>query len=822
MDNGRALAGPREGVSLHTEEERLGSGTTRNERNGDDEGSVLKRKMTRLLLNRVIRSAILIGTVCAMPWLVSGQTASAAASPSKPADLGWPRQYDDGTATLVVYQPQVDSWKDGRRLVARFAVALIPTKTAKTVYGAMIVEADSLVDKASRTVQVANFEVRDVRYPAAKDDAENKRWGELTARLWPKQPVSIALSRILAYLDTSQVKARQTNVSMDPPSILVSYQPSALVIIDGEPITLDIEKTNLQKIVNTNWDLFIDKKSGLHYLRDGKSWLSAKGLNEAWSPAKKMPDDFAKLPDTEPYKEVKQTAADPVPPTSVPLILVVKKPSELLVLAGEPSFVPVQGTALAWIANTDSDLFYSKADQSFYFLTSGRWFRTKDLRSSKWEAATTSLPEDFKKIPANHPRAHVLAAVPGTRAAEEAVIEASIPQTATIDRRSATAKVEYLGEPEFVEIPGTTVLYAKNSPNDILRIGDQYFLCLEGVWFLSASAKGPWEVADKIPQEIYSIPPSSPKYNVTYVEVYDATSTSVTYGYTSGYSGVTISFGVAMWGTGYYYPPYYAYGMYPYPIYWPCPYYTYGMSAWYNPATGFYGRGSAVYGPYGGYGRAAAYNPSTGGYAWGRSAWGPYGAAAQGGFYNPNTGAWGGSARATNGYQAWGTSVVGKGDQWARTASYADSRGAVGVAQGSGGGKAIAAAGSGGSGFAARTGSGDVYAGRDGNVYKRENGQWYQNSGSGSWNSVDRPGSSAQQARVDQARSSAAGMDRSSFEGRSGSGWNQGTGQQMNRDAAARDRGNVNTQRSSGYSRSGGGGGGGWASRGGGFGGRRR
>jgi len=36
------------------------------------------------------------------------------------------------------------------------------------------------------------------------------------------------------------------------------------------------------------------------------------------------------------------------------------------------------------------------------------------------------------------------------------------------------------------------------------------------------------------------------------------------------------------------------------------PYHTYGAAAWYNPATGFYGRGAVAYGPYGGYGRAAA------------------------------------------------------------------------------------------------------------------------------------------------------------------------------------------------------------------------
>ena len=41
------------------------------------------------------------------------------------------------------------------------------------------------------------------------------------------------------------------------------------MIIDGQPIPLDIEGTDLQKLVNTNWDLFLDKKAGRYYLRDG-------------------------------------------------------------------------------------------------------------------------------------------------------------------------------------------------------------------------------------------------------------------------------------------------------------------------------------------------------------------------------------------------------------------------------------------------------------------------------------------------------------------------------------------------------------------------
>jgi hypothetical protein len=409
----------------------------------------------------------------------SGGSATPAADTLAP-DPGWPRQFSDGTTKLVVYQPQVDNWKYFRRLDGRFAVALTPKKSGQTYFGTVRIEADSLVDLGSRTVAVTNFTVADTQYPSVKDAAEVKALADLTGKLFPTLPINVSLDRVLAYMDTSQIKARETAVLLEPPPILVATQPAVLVIIDGEPVLYDIEKTNLQKIVNTNWDLFFDKNAKRYYLRNGKSWLSAKALTEGWKVEKKLPRDFRKLPDTDAYKEIRATAASPQTPSVAVLVLVAHKPTELIVVNGAPSFQPVADTLLMWVANTECDLFYNTTDRNYYFLTSGRWFRTPELGGGKWVAATTTLPVDFKKIPLNHPRAHVLASIPGTRQAEEAVLKASIPRTATINRKAAKAEVQYIGDPEFEGIKGTKVSYARNTPNDVLKIGDLYYLCLEG------------------------------------------------------------------------------------------------------------------------------------------------------------------------------------------------------------------------------------------------------------------------------------------------------------------------------------------------------
>ena len=596
------------------------------------------------------------------------------------ADPGWPRKYTGGQVSLVLYQPQVDEWKDFKSLKARCAVALTVSKNAQPVWGVLSMESGTVVDPEARTVTFVGFRVTDVHFPAAKDESQAGQWKALATKLLPANPTTMAIERVLAYMDRQPVSTRQTAVLLEPPAILVSPQPAALVIIDGEPVPVGIDGTSLQKIVNTNWDLFYDKKESRYYLRDGNVWLSAKSLGDAWPATLKLPKDFTKLPATAQYQDVRHAAAKPHKPSGVKLVLVVNKPSELIVIVGNPALQPIQNTNLMWVTNTECDLFFDNKDKHYYFLTSGRWFRSSELKSQTWVAATNALPEDFKKISPGHPRAHVLAAVPGTHQAEEAVLNASIPETATIDRKSIKAEVKYVGDPRFEQIANTQVSYAANTPNDVLRFEDRYYLCLNGVWLVSAAANGPWQAADEIPDEIYKIPPSSPKYNVTYVTIYNSTPDTVIYGYTAGYTGIYVGHGVAMWGTGYYYPPYYSVGNGPLPVYWPCPYYTYGSSAWYNPATGTYLRGSARYGPFGGYARAAAYNPATGAYDWGRTVWGPYGPAA--------------SDHAANAYLSWGRSVVDKPKPAARA-------------------------------LAAKSSAGDVYAGTDGNAYKRnQSGQW--------------------------------------------------------------------------------------------------
>ena len=104
--------------------------------------------------------------------------------------------------------------------------------------------------------------------------------------------------------------------------------------------------------------------------------------------------------------------------------------------------------------NTESDVFRLGKTGPVYFLVTGRWFSAPDF-TGPWTFATPKLPEDFKKIPLEHERSRVLASVPGTKQAVEAVLLAQVPQTARVDKKQLKApEVAYQGAAEFKPIDG--------------------------------------------------------------------------------------------------------------------------------------------------------------------------------------------------------------------------------------------------------------------------------------------------------------------------------------------------------------------------------
>lgn len=680
------------------------------------------------------------------PWfkiLVSILTLSAS-SYVWAQDPGWPRQIVKPGGTLIIYQPQVDDWNNFTDITWRQAFQLTPSG-GKQIVGAATFEGSTEVNTDTHMVFMSNLRVLNTYFPS-QDPASSAQLGQLFRTFLPAT-VNISLERVVAYTPKPQ-SVKTVPLNNDPPFIFVSNTPAILLGVDGDPVLADLPHTDLKFVVNTLWPLFFDKSNSQYFLLVNNIWLGATDLHGPWSRATKLSRDFDKVPDSGKFTEVKKAIPPPqVSSPIIPKVFYATVPAEVILFDGQPTYTPIPGTQLLYANNTDSPLFVYNTTQTYYYLAAGRWFSAQNL-AGPWIFASLNLPPDFANIPLSSPASAILASVPGTSEAKDAVLIAQIPTTMVINPSTAAAqaKVNYTGSPQFAPIPGTSLQYATNTADKVIQVGDVYYLCLQGVWFMSATPQGPWTTAASVPQEIYTIPPSSPVYNVTYVTQVTNSGGNVESSYTAGYLGAFVT-GAAVGaivasGTGYYYPPYIGYPVGGYPIYHPYAtpygaYGAYGSASYYHTGTGAYGVSQTAYGAYGSATRSASYNPYTGTASRSASVSTPYGKQSVGQAYNPYTGTYGATHQGSSPTAQWGQSYVSNGSHSATTQHYTNSQGTAASMQTASGGKAAGASTAYGNTAAAKTSNGDMYAGHDGNVYKNTGSGWEKSNGSGSWSSVN-------------------------------------------------------------------------------------
>jgi hypothetical protein len=455
-------------------------------------------------------------------------------------------------------------------------------------------------------------------------------------------------------------------------------------------------------------------------------WMEASDLNGPWTAVQDPPtmlqkvrEKFANDPQVDMLNDLSEDLKEALEDGIVPTIYVSTVPAELIVTQGEPQLEPIPGTNLLWVKNTTNILLLDSVEQFYYVLLSGRWFRSKSLEKGSWEyVPANKLPADFAKIPETHPRGDALASVAGTPQAREAVIANDVPQTATIKRSEAKLETFYDGAPQFQPIQDTDLSYAVNTPTPVVQVSpDSYFACENGVWFTATAPTGPWAAALVVPEVIYTIPPSSPIYYVTYVYTYGFTPEYVYVGYYPGYFGTCLSpEDVVVFGTGWSFTGWVG-------TYWFGAFWTYGWGAYCCWTDAGWGLGFGVccgrpwWGPIGWHTHSIA--------KWWRHGW---------------ERGWGGSYANVhinhinfnnfNVYHRWGDHVyvnaIHKSDaaRGAEGASHLLKNGEIG-----------------------RRTLNNILAGRDGHVYRRELNGWARHDAQG-WHRIE-PARSAPEGRTD-------------------------------------------------------------------------
>ncbi|MBN8858252.1 MAG: hypothetical protein J0H29_07670 [Sphingobacteriales bacterium] len=540
----------------------------------------------------------------------------------------WPKSFTNANGDLVkVYQLQPEAFSNGT-LEANAAISVLKQGQSDPVFGMIWLNAGTVT--RGQQVDLNTVQVTAIKLPNENDQDALTALQNNIAGSMNNWNISIPQNDINTAL---QLSRQETSLSSDlnnnPPKILYANKPSILVVIDGAPRLQNNSKWNVQTVVNTPF--IILKDDNRFFLYGGRHWYTAPAATGPYSLTTNISGNLSRIQEEVAQANKDNNVQQEQKDYEISNIIVTTEPAELLQSDGEPNFTPVQGTNLLYVRNSDNDIFMDVSGQQYYVLLSGRWYRSSSLDGNWQFIGADRLPADFAKIPAGSPKDNVLASVAGTPAARDAVMDAQVPQTAKVDRKTATADIEYDGDPQFDNIAGTDMDYAINTSSYVLRWRGSYYAVDNGVWFESYSPAGPWRIATERPYAVSLIPPRYPVYAMKYVYIYDVTPDYIYMGYTPGYLNTFVYGPTVVYGTGYYYRPWYGRYYYPRP-------YTWGFNMHYSPWTGWgfgfnfnfgwFNFGIGNYSPwsyYGGWWGPAIYRPSY--------SWAPYRGGYHGGYY---------------------------------------------------------------------------------------------------------------------------------------------------------------------------------------------
>ncbi|MEI8054313.1 MAG: hypothetical protein WCH52_11300 [Bacteroidota bacterium] len=478
---------------------------------------------------------------------------------------------------ITIYQPQPDELT-GNILKGMAAISGREKLQDDLSFGAIFFEAKLSTDKSSRMASLESLKITKVKVNGLTDQDKTNKLISLIESEATKWNLEISLDQLVSTIkeDTHKVEMYNNN----PPKIIYAQKPTTLVILDGEPKINNDKNLDADRVINSPYLIF--KESGQWNLYVGGTWYNSNTVLSGWTPSKKMSTKVKSINDQ--IKKQEKDNNDNKDVTATPEvtdIVVSTEPAEIIQSKGAAVYTKLDSTTLQYISNSANDILKT-SDGQIYILITGRWFSSTSLNGPWTYNEPDKMPADFAKIPRGSAKDGVLSSISGTPEAEEAIIEAEIPQTAKVKRSDATVKVEYDGDPQFESIEGCMLRLAINANLTVLQDGETNFFALDnGIWFLSSSAKGPWKVADTRPRDIEKISVKSAAYNSKFVYIYESDADYVTVGYTGGYLGNYVQGDpVVIYGTGYYYTPWYGAVYYPRPCTW-----GYGFS--YNPWTGW-------------------------------------------------------------------------------------------------------------------------------------------------------------------------------------------------------------------------------------------
>src|SRR3982751_3615006 len=188
---------------------------------------VLVQTRMKLITASLLPCAIIIGALLISP--INATAANSTTGSSQSTDSSWPREkYSNGTR-LIVYQPQVNDWKNFQDLNWRMAISLTP-QSGKTVVGAVEMKGTTTVDNVAKLVTITNPEITGTYFPSL-DKATKEKMDQVFKTFVPSV-FSVSLHSLIASTPKKESPAG-AQLNNDPPTLFVGYRPSILLSVNG-------------------------------------------------------------------------------------------------------------------------------------------------------------------------------------------------------------------------------------------------------------------------------------------------------------------------------------------------------------------------------------------------------------------------------------------------------------------------------------------------------------------------------------------------------------------------------------------------------------
>ena len=201
-----------------------------------------------------------------------------------------------------------------------------------------------------------------------------------------------------------------------------------------------------------------------------------------------------------------------------PRIIFDTKPTLLVIIDGLPAYRPVPGTGLQRVINTRPLLLRDAAGQ-FYLHLLDSYMQASSL-NGPWTVSAqppTGAAEAERQAIASATPPDLLLGQTDSSTSQPPPLTASTAPGVYVSTTPAEL-ILFDGEPDYVRIGGTHLLYAANTTGNVFKLlSDQHtYVLISGRWFRAPGLAGPWQFvpANHLRQDFAAIPDNSPKENV--------------------------------------------------------------------------------------------------------------------------------------------------------------------------------------------------------------------------------------------------------------------------------------------------------------------